>query len=78
MTRAETRAGPQRNDSIKNMMKEKTRIRVSTGLTLKPVSRNHRRSHAEASLTQLPTKLQSWEQKAKRRGEGVLVPSERN
>ena len=74
MTLAETLAGPKRNVSIKNTMKEKTRIRVSTGLTLKPVSRNHRRSHAKASLTQLSTKLQSWEQKAN----GVLVPSERN
>ena len=56
MTHAETLAGPKRNVSIKNTMKEKTRIRVSTGLNLKPVSRNHRRSH-EANLTQLPTKL---------------------
>ena len=68
MTHAETLAGPKRNVSIKNTMKEKTRIRVSTGLTLKPVSRNYRRSHAEANLTQLSTKLQSWEQKAKRKG----------
>ena len=50
MTHAETLAGPKRNVSIKNTMKEKTRIRVSTGLTLKPVSRNYRRSHAEANL----------------------------
>ena len=75
MIHAETRAGPQRNDSIKNMMKEKTRIRVSTGLTLKPVSRNRRRSHAKASLTQLPTKLQSG---SKKLGGGVLVYSKMN
>ena len=56
MTHAETLAGPKRNVSIKNTMKEKTRIRVSTGLTLKPVSRNYRRSHAEA--TQKPRRSQ--------------------